>query len=550
MAALLAVVALALAGGSARASSADKLPPIPDCFKTGSGYGSCDGIAIPGGSAIVQMTAENKKTSFYLTGPTPLQWTKSVACGDLGCVYHHLDWVLGPGASAVLGCKTNQSTCDVKVAPGSGWVPVYVRQDNDYATLYAIYNTGKKGGATIYGYVTDKDGNGVSGVAVDAYGEGKSHGESGQAVSGDQGYYAMEVKPGRYKVIPSGGLGGKKPPKYEPEDAEVSVEAEGRAKASFVLQGGLDVQLTLTKGSVAADGSTVVDGEVITTQYGKPKGGVSFDLVPKSGGTPTAAVTHGALATLCDAASGGRIWPAGSLAQPNGASVKETTDSKTGRYKFSITVGTTPGPFSVEAIAVDASGVPLTKDISEVSDEVTLNLAAPGRLGVGGFLSSLAGVARSGSQTAVLGTIANDPTTMASALARLSGAGGPFGGLAYSVVNGSAGGGALLVYDSSSPPLTSQSGQVVGSKDTLVLSPGEWAGSLAPSIIQGTQLADFVKSGKLQDAPTFGEWTSGHRAADARDWTLAPATASLVSQSFEYLGWPYPVTTPGQGACN
>ncbi len=547
---VVAVVASGLLGIGAQAASAAKLPPIPDCFKTGSGYGSCAGIAIPGGSAIVQMTAENKKTSFYLTGPAPLQSTKAVACGDAGCVYHHLNWVLGIGASAVLGCGVNQSTCDVKVAPGSGWVPVYVRQDNDFATLYAIYNTGKKGAATIYGYVTDKNGNGVSGAAVDAYGEGKARGYSGQAVSGDQGYYAMEVHAGSYKVIPSGGIGGKKQPKYAPESSEVAVKAEGRAKASFVLQGGLDVQLTLTKATVAADGLTVVYGDVYTSQYGKAKGGVAFDLTPKGSSTPSAAVMHGALATLCDSNTGGRIWPAGSLTQPNGASVKETTDAKTAHYKFSITVGTTPGPFSVEAIAVDASGIPLTTDIPDVSDEVTLTLSAPGRTGIGGFLSALTGIAKSGNQASTLAPITNDPNTMATAFSSLSKDGGPFGGVAYSVVNGSAGGPALLLYDDTSPPLTSATGQVTASKNTLVLSPGEWAGALAPSILQGTQLSDFVKGGKLQDAPTFGEWMSGKRAAGTRDWTLAPATASLYSQSFEYLGWPYPVTTPGQGACN
>ncbi len=66
----------------------------------------------------------------------------------LGCVYNHLNWTLGLGASAVLGCGANQTVCDVRVAPGAGWVAVYVRQNNDTAILYAIYNTGKKDGAT------------------------------------------------------------------------------------------------------------------------------------------------------------------------------------------------------------------------------------------------------------------------------------------------------------------------------------------------------------------------------------------------------------------
>jgi hypothetical protein len=531
-------------------AQAKKLPPIPDCFAAGSGYGSCDGIAVPGGSAIVRMTAENKKTSFYLTGPAPLQSTKAAACGDAGCVYHHLDWVLGPGASAALGCQTNQSVCDVRVAPGSGWVPVYVRQDNDPATLYAIYNTGQKGEGTIYGYVTDKTGAGVPGVAVDAYGEGKTRGHSGAAVSGDQGYYAMEVDRGTYKVIPSGGVGGKKKPTYKPEDDQVTVATDGREKASFVLQGGLDVKLTLSSTSVAADGLTVVHGTVKTTQYGKPKGSVPINIEPKSDVTPSAAVTKGAFATLCDASNGGRIWPGGSLSAPTGAAVKETTDAKTGTYRFSITVGTTPGPFSVEAIADDSQGDPLTKDIADVSDEATLHLTSPGGNNVGSFLSGLSLAARSGQYSSVLASITGDPNTMAASLARLSKKGGPLAGLAYSVVNSSASGLTLLVYNDSSPSHASETGRVIGSTATLALSPNEWAGSSLPSAIQGGQLSDFLQGGKLQSAPTFADWMNGNRAADTGGWSLVPNTASVATNGFEFLGWPYLASIGNDGGCN
>ncbi len=547
----LVVLAIGLSAVAAlpAGAQAKSLPPIPACFSEGSGYGSCDGIAIPGGSAIVRMTAENRKTSFYLTGPAPLQSTKAAACGDAGCVYHHLDWVLGPGASAALGCQTNQSFCDVRVAPGSGWVPVYVRQDNDYATLYAIYNTGQKGDGTIYGYVTDKTGAGVPGVAVDAYGEGETHGHSGAAVSGDGGYYAMEVDKGTYKVIPSGGIGGKKKPTYKPQDAEVTVGTDSREKSDFELQGGLDVKLTLSSTSVDADGFTVVHGTVTTTQYGKPKGGVEVNIEPKSGVTPTAAVTTGALATLCDASNGARIWPGGSLSAPTGAAVKETTDAKTGIYRFSITVGTTPGPFSVEAIADDSSGTPLTKDIADVSDEATLNLTSPGGNNVGGFLSALALAGRTGQYSSTLSSITGDPNTMAASLAKLSAKGGPLAGLAYSVVNSSASGLTLLVYNDSSPARASETGHVVGSTATLALSPNEWVGASLPAPFQGG-LAGFLQGGKLQNAPTFAHWMNGHNGADDRGWLLVPNTASLASTGFEWLGWPYPASIGDGGGCN
>jgi hypothetical protein len=135
---------------------------------------------------------------------------------------------------------------------------------------------------------------------------------------------------------------------------------------------------------------------------------------------------------------------------------------------------------------------------------------------------------------------------MALALSRSSMTSSGFGGLAYSVVNGAAGGPALLIYDDTSPPLTNSTSQVTAGRETLVLSPGQWAGNAVAGFVQGTALPDFLKSGKLQNAPTFAEWTNG---ATVKGWNLSKNSASLYSQSFEYLGWPYPATA-GSGACN
>src|SRR5579872_4686892 len=151
-----ALFGMVAAGATARLSES-KPPPLPSCFYTGSGYGSCQGMAIPAGAAVVKMTVENQKSSFKLTGPAPLQFKKHVACGDLGCIFNHLDWTVA-GPAIVSGCRTNTSTCVVNVAPGSSqWAIVMVRQNNDPATIWAIWNSGKKGGATISGYVRDKE---------------------------------------------------------------------------------------------------------------------------------------------------------------------------------------------------------------------------------------------------------------------------------------------------------------------------------------------------------------------------------------------------------
>lgn len=545
-----AVVAMVVAavfgafGIGAQAHTAAKLPPIPDCFRTGSGYGLCDGTQIPGGSAIVQMTAENKKSSFYLTGPAPLQSTKAVACGDLGCVYHHLNWVLGSGASAVLGCGVNQSTCDVRVAPGVGWTAVYVRQDNDTATLYAIYNTGKKDGAVITGYVTDKDRNGVTGTSVDAYGQGKSTGKRGFAVSGDQGYYAMEVPAGSYKVVPSGGLGGKKPPTFEPDGTELSVGPGGKAKANFTLQGGLDVQLTLSKATALGDGYTVITGTVVTTKYGQPAPNVPVSLRPKASSTNATAVTTGTFATICDTNTGGRIWPTGSLAAPVGSAVNVTTD-KTGRYRFSLTIGTVPGAFPLVAWALDSSGQLITSDVSDVSDEKTVTITAPGSVKPAQFAGLIDNLSTDKTVGDVLNATTNDPASITQSLSELSGNNVKLGGLAYSLVNGAAGGGAVLVYDDADPPSISSSGQVTASKDTLVLSPGLWAGAATQAIAAGTAFNVALQKGALTGLPTFPQWSNGGHVGG---WNLSKNTATIASQSFEYNGWPYPAAKPG--ACN
>ena len=152
LASMIFLVAAAAPAGAFAATH--RPPPIPDCFKTGSGYGTCEGMIIPGGGSVTEVTVADKKDEFKLTGPAPLQSTKAVACGDLGCVFNHLNWSVY-GATVVRGCQVNESTCDVSVAPGSSaWAVVYVRQNNDPKTLWAIWNSGKKKHASLAVKVT------------------------------------------------------------------------------------------------------------------------------------------------------------------------------------------------------------------------------------------------------------------------------------------------------------------------------------------------------------------------------------------------------------
>jgi hypothetical protein len=129
----------------------------------------------------------------------------------------------------------------------------------------------------------------------------------------------------------------------------------------------------------------------------------------------------------------------------------------------------------------------------------------------------------------------NDPTSMSQLLSHLTADGPQFGGLAYSVVNGTAGGGTLLIYDDGAPPSVQANGQV-DLKGGVALSPSLWAGNAVGAFVQKGQLGAF---------PTFSEWAAG---TNVKGWNLAKETASISSQSFVYNGWPYPAS--GLGACN
>lgn len=193
---LLAVLAWLAAAAPA---SARRLPPIPACFETGSGFFTCDGNIIPAGGTIVAVQRPNAGLNRYkLTGPAPLQSTKPVACGDEGCVYNHLDWYVGIGASVASGCGTNQTVCVVVVPPGSTqWVPVYVRQNNDPKLLYALWNPNctvadQLAGTCpfhISGNVYDKDsGKAVKGATVRAACPG-----GGTTKTDSEGYYEFTL---------------------------------------------------------------------------------------------------------------------------------------------------------------------------------------------------------------------------------------------------------------------------------------------------------------------------------------------------------------------
>jgi hypothetical protein len=235
---VLALVACTFTGvpgpGSAQGRARNAPPPIPQCYYTGSGYGSCEGYVVPGGGTVVPMTYPDKNGVFKLSGPAPLQFREHVACGDLGCIFNHLDWNYAAGI-AVSGCATNTSTCSVKLTTQQyAWRPVYVRQNNDPPIIYLLWLSGKTGGS-IRGYVREKNMKGalqgVVGVTVTATGPKGS----GSATTGDQGFYTMNVRPGDYKVVSSLAPSGKAS-LFSPESRSASVSAGGIARADFSMK--------------------------------------------------------------------------------------------------------------------------------------------------------------------------------------------------------------------------------------------------------------------------------------------------------------------------
>ena len=345
------------------------------------------------------------------------------------------------------------------------------------------------------------------------------------------GFYSINVTTGDYLVVPSGVPAGAGDAQYKPRHARVSVPPDGKASADFSLDTGLKVTLKLAHASVPADGMTVVKGTLTTREYGKRVPNVGILLEPKPALGYEAAVTTGARVAICNS-YGGRIWPTGpgggaALPTPSGRPVDLVTDQD-GSYDFTLTVGTVPGPFELSAWAKSTwTGELITGDVAW--DEQTLTLTAPGSVKYDAFLTTLSALHGTSEASHALGTMVNDAQSIAQALAELGRSRNMLGGLAFSMVNGSAGGPAVLVYDDDSPPTVEANGDVVAGGRTWVLSPGEWKGTAKI----GGVLSAVIQTGKLQWAPTYTEWAKG---TQVQGWSLSKSSARSGRRSSSTTG--------------
>jgi hypothetical protein len=530
LAAALLAAALSLTGPgtAARASSADAgfgaIPP------DGNIQSRCQGVHV--GSHVVfpgQKVVATTSAGICGGAPKDISWEWDIPAGDGG-----------------RGCTKDATTCSFKAGgPTTGYGVVCIIGGNVQGGWESCDYVGVagKGVGVIDGYVKDKDGGPVAGTDVKAYGT-----ESASTTSGADGYYAMEVKAGNYRIVPSGGPRGKSAPDYVPKFNATTIADGTEGRADFTLQAGIELKLRFAKSTVAADGLQVVDGTITTTEGGKPLPNIGVQLEVMPGETADEAVTTGPRAAVCN--NGSRVWPTGMLQSPDGFPVSVTTDA-TGHYDLAITVGTTPGVWRLEATAKNADGS-LSTDVTAASDtqSITFDKVAGPTTTPADFVTEFDNAAKpkttglyqiSGNSNTIVNTLAQTTATQSIAT--------KLGGLAYALVN-APDGQSVLVFLASKPPVIDAKGALPPSADNaddLVMDPAEWTGAGLPASF--TNRASFqavLDGGMLQFVPTLAEFDS---AKPVTGWkTVRQNQVTIFSTSFEYLGWGYPGIAAA-GAC-
>jgi hypothetical protein len=522
-----AAVVLAATGSAAaaRASSApSSFGPIP---YNGTEQSRCQGVHV--GNHVVFPGKEV---------------TATTSAGICGSAPKDITWSWSGGISdQTHGCGHDATTCRfTAVSTGGVYALLCINGANIQGAWQSCdyYGVVDKGYGVIEGYVKDKDGGPVAGADVKAYGPGNV-----STTTGADGYYAMQVKAGSYRIVPSGGPHGKSAPDYIPKYNATHIADGTSGRADFQLQAGVELALHFAQSAAPADGLHVVNGTITTTEFGKPLPNVGVQLEAMPGETYDKAVTGGPRASVCS--QGSRQWPTGTMALPDGAPVSVTTDA-TGHYDLQITVGTTPGRWTLEATAKNADGT-LSTDVTSASDTQSITFTSLSKAATPpDFINEFDLVAKS---TTAVQQISPSASPMVNTLAQVtatSAGGARLGGLAYALVNGSDGQ-SMLVFPANKPPLVNTKGEVpdagLANLAAQVLDPQEWTGAGLPATVtNAASLQSVMAGGLLAHLPTLAEFDS---AKPVQGWKLIPKNAITVfSQSFEYLGWGYPgISQPG-----
>ena len=525
--AVLVVFAVSASGAAARAltSAGSGFGPVPP---SGLDQSRCQGLHVAShvvfpGKLVVATTS----AGICGSAPKDISWTWSVGAG--------------PGGH---GCTKDSNRCEFTAgAATTGYGEVCILGDSalgpwDSCDYFGVL--GKKGGA-IEGYVTDKDGGPVAGATITAYGH-----PGASTTSGADGYYEMQVQAGSYSVVPSGG--SVKGARYLPASNSTTVTNGSIGTANFKLQTGIELQLKFAKAAVPADGLQVVDGTITTTEGGKPAPNVPVRLEVMPGDSALDSVLKAPRASVCG--GGTRIWPTGTVADPDGYPVSVTTDA-TGHYQLAITVGTTPGVWRLDAWAKNANGT-LSTDPAAASE--TKSITFEPLKGTPAQLPAFVGLFNFDAQkvpTTGLNNISASANTMTNTLAQATAAdpaGSKLSGLAYSLVNGKDGQ-SVLVFQATRPPAVDRQGEIEpplkANRGDLVMDPAEWSGiALTANGAVVTSLQSVLDQGALPDAPTIAQFAAG---APGVGWKGLPGNVVTIFQSnFEYLGWGYPgIAQPG-----
>jgi hypothetical protein len=514
---LAAALCLVGSGTAARAGSANpSFGPIP---YNGTEQSRCEGLSVSSHIVFSGDKVTGTASAGICGGPPDNHWGWGV------------NQIVG---SSKHGCGENGTFCEYKVgAATNAYGLICINGANvqgpwESCDYYAVVS---KDASVIEGYVKDEDGSPVAGVTVDAKGKGGA-----STTTGPDGYYAMQVQPGSYQIVPSGGPHGRSAPRYRPAVNSTSIAAGTTGRADFTLQDGIKLELHFDKSAVPADGIQVVDGTITTTLDGAPVS-AAVQLQGMPGVSPIKAVTAGPLAAVCS--GGSRVWPTGTLSSPVGSYVTVNTDA-TGHYALAITVGTTPGVWSLNAWAKNTSGTLSTDAAAHDTQSITFDkLAGPATplAAFGNDFNTAAKTAATG-----LELISSNASPMVATLAQTDAKMSiqtNMGALAFALVNGRDGQ-SVLVFQADRPPVINASGVVVPSKNAgdLVLDPAEWAGT--------TPLQTVLDKGALMQIPTISEFVAGKAVPGWK--TVSGNEITLFSPSFEYLGWGY-LGIGAPGAC-
>ena len=159
------------------------------------------------------------------------------------------------------------------------------------------------------------------------------------------------------------------------------------------------------------------------------------------------------------------------------------TTGPDGTYDFTVTIGTKPGEWKLNAWALNANLVP-AKDKDHSAKTVAVSLEPLGKASVSSvrFIDALRELITSGRpyKQLVVGDLTNN-TTLTTTLGQVAAQKGfdedNFGGLAFAGINGNDGGAVLIYPANDPPPIDPKTGIVpVNGKDAadLVWSPNEW----------------------------------------------------------------------------